>query len=172
MGDKEIGQAKIALEFFEQVYDLRADADIEGRNRLITDNKFRTQDQGASNTDALTLSTGELVRIATERGFIETNRAHHFNGCAVEFARSRALAVCVDQQRLGNNFFYAHARVERGKGILKDDLHIAAQAAKLTGAGGKDIFTVEGDGAGSGFDEAKNHPPQRSLAATRFAYQA
>src|SRR6185437_6969399 len=57
------------------------------------------------------------------------------------------------------------------KGILKDDLHIAAQAAKLTGAGGKDILTVEGDGAGSGFDEAKNHPPQRRLTAAGFTYK-
>lgn len=32
-------------------------------------------------------------------------------------------------------------------------------------------MAVEGDGAGSWFDEAKNHPPQRSLAAAGFTYQ-
>src|SRR6185437_14148765 len=103
VGDKEVGQAKIALEFFEQVYDLRADADIESRNRLITDNKFRTQDQGASNTDALTLSTGELMRIAAECGLIEANSAHHFSGSLMEFWGRRTLAICMDEQRLGNN---------------------------------------------------------------------
>ncbi len=37
----------------------------------------------------------------------------------------------MNHQRLGHDFFHAHARVERGEGVLKDDLHIAAKMAKL-----------------------------------------
>ena len=56
MGNEEIGKAEVALEFFEQVHDLRADADIERGYGFVTDNEFRPQHQGAGNANALALS--------------------------------------------------------------------------------------------------------------------
>ena len=53
----------------------------------------------------------------------------------------------MDDQRLGHDFFHAHARVERGEGVLKDDLHVAAEAAELAAAGGEHVLAVEIDGA-------------------------
>ena len=78
----------------------------------------------------------------------------------------------MDHQRLGDDLFHAHARVQRGKGILKDDLHIAAQAAQLAAASGEHVLPVEGNVAGSGLDEAEKHAPQGGLAAARFADKA
>ena len=78
----------------------------------------------------------------------------------------------MNDQRLGDDFFHAHARVERGKGVLKDDLHVAAETAELTAVGCEYVLAVEGDGAGSGLDEAENHASQSGLTAARFADKA
>ena len=78
--DEEIGKAEVALEFFEQVHDLRADADVERGDRLVTDNEFGPQDQGAGNADALALASGKFMGIAAEGGFVEADGAQDFDG--------------------------------------------------------------------------------------------
>jgi hypothetical protein len=78
----------------------------------------------------------------------------------------------VDEERLGDDVFDAEAGIERGEGILKDDLHIAAQAAQVGVAGGEQIAVFEADAAGSGLDEAKNHASERALAGTGFTDQS
>ena len=62
--DKEIGQAKLALQLRQQVDDLRSHADVERRNRLIRDDELRTQRQRPRDPDALPLSSAEFVRKA------------------------------------------------------------------------------------------------------------
>jgi hypothetical protein len=39
--DKQISEAEIALELLQKVYNLRADADVERRDRLIGDDELR-----------------------------------------------------------------------------------------------------------------------------------
>ena len=80
MRDEEIGKAEVALELFEQVYDLRADADVERGDRFVTDNEFGTQDQGAGDADALALASGKFMRIAAEGGFVESDGAQDVDG--------------------------------------------------------------------------------------------
>ncbi len=45
MGDEQVGKSEVTLKLFEQVDDLRADTDVEGRDRFVTDNEFWTQDE-------------------------------------------------------------------------------------------------------------------------------
>jgi hypothetical protein len=78
----------------------------------------------------------------------------------------------MNDQRFGHDFFHAHARVQRGKGVLKDDLHVAAKAAQLAAAGPDHVMAIEGNCAGSGLDEAEKHASQSGLAAARFADEA
>src|ERR1041385_747046 len=78
--DEEVGKAEVALEFFEQVYDLRAYADIERGDGFVTHDEFGPQHQGAGNSDALTLASGKFMGIAAERGFVETDGADDVNG--------------------------------------------------------------------------------------------
>ncbi len=89
MRDEEVGKAEVALKFFEQVHDLRADADIERRDRLVTDNEFWTQDQGAGNADALALASGKLMGIAAQSGFVEADGAQDINGGLMQIRRAR-----------------------------------------------------------------------------------
>ena len=51
----------------EQVEDLRADRDVERRDRLVEDDQRRLDDQRAGDGDALALAAGEFVRCTFPR---------------------------------------------------------------------------------------------------------
>lgn len=78
--DEEIGQAEVALKFFEQVDYLRANADVERGNGFVTDNKLGAQDQGAGNADALALASGKFMGIAAQGRFVEADGAEDVDG--------------------------------------------------------------------------------------------
>src|ERR1700730_7815111 len=75
VGDEEIGQAEVALELGEEVYDLRADADIEGGDWFVGDDEPGTQREGAGDADALALSAAEFVGEAAQDGLVEADGA-------------------------------------------------------------------------------------------------
>ncbi len=83
-----------------------------------------------------------------------------------------AAPISMDDQRLGDDVFHAQARIERTEGILKDDLHVAAQLPHLAAAGGEQIVAFELNAAGSWLDQTKDQPSQRALARSGFANQA
>src|SRR5271157_5117265 len=66
MRNKQIGQRKFALQPLQQVDDLRADADIQRRNRLVGNDESRPQHQRSRNADALPLTATELVRVTPQ----------------------------------------------------------------------------------------------------------
>src|ERR1700687_4631382 len=76
--DEEVGQAEIALELSQQIHDLSADADVERGDGLIAHDEFGPQGEGTSDADALALSSGEFVRVASARGFVEADGAQEF----------------------------------------------------------------------------------------------
>ena len=52
------------LQLRQQVQHLRADGDVERRDRLVEHEDFRPQHQRAGDGDALALAAGEHVRVA------------------------------------------------------------------------------------------------------------
>jgi hypothetical protein len=78
----------------------------------------------------------------------------------------------VDDKRLGDDVFDTKARVERGEGVLKDDLHIAAQAAHFARARREQVPAFEVNSAGGRLDQAQDEPAERALARARFADEA
>jgi hypothetical protein len=64
--------------------------------------------------------------------------------------------LTVNDQRLGDDVFYAEARVKGGEGVLKNNLQVAA---------------VQAHAAGCGLDEAKDKTSESALARPRFADQ-
>ena len=52
----------------DQVEHLGLDRHVERRHWLVGDDEARVGDDRASDADPLTLATGELVRVAVERG--------------------------------------------------------------------------------------------------------
>ncbi len=75
MRDKEIRQAKLALQVRQQIDNLRAHADVERRNRFIGHDEFRTQCQRPRDPDALPLPAAEFMREARQDRRIESDRA-------------------------------------------------------------------------------------------------
>ena len=66
VGNEQIGQAQSFLQFLQQVHDLGLNGDVQRRDRLIADDELGVKSQGPGNTNALPLSTGELVRVAVD----------------------------------------------------------------------------------------------------------
>ena len=56
----------------------------------------------------------------------------------------------MQRQRLAEDLPDRHARIERGVGVLKDDLRLPAERAQRLGVEGEQIVAFETDAAGSG----------------------
>ena len=63
MGDKKIGQTQLFLQLAKQVDDLGLDGHVQGRDRLVTDDKLRLHSQSPGNSDPLTLAAGKFMGI-------------------------------------------------------------------------------------------------------------
>jgi hypothetical protein len=61
MRHEEICETQILLEIAQQIDALSLDRHIQRRDRLVAHHKFRFEDKSASNTDALMLTTRELM---------------------------------------------------------------------------------------------------------------
>ena len=62
VGDEQISQMHLLLQLLQQIDDLRLNRNIEGRHRLIADDKLGTDRQGAGDADALALAAAEFMR--------------------------------------------------------------------------------------------------------------
>ena len=77
----------------EKPDDLGLDTDIERRDRFIEDEQFRMQRKRASDADALSLTTGELMREP-----VEVIRSQlHLSGEFVHSFRNAAPIITADQ---------------------------------------------------------------------------
>src|SRR5471032_3079007 len=74
----------------------------------------------------------------------------------------------MQRDRLANDLTYRHARIQRRKRILKDDLHLAAQAAHGLGAKMRDVLAFIDHAAFGAIDKTQQQAAERRLAATRF----
>ena len=77
----------------------------------------------------------------------------------------------VDHQRLVEHVGDAQMRIERGIGVLKDDLHAPTERAQLLAVQRQEIDAIEADLARCRLDEAKQRTTGRALARTGFADQ-
>ena len=86
--------------------------------------------QSSSDADTLALATRKGVREAPQVLDIELALGGHFAHSVID------LRAAPDQphglERFGNDVAYGHPWIERGVGILKDKLHVAAELSQLT----------------------------------------
>ncbi len=66
---------------------------------------------------------------------------------------------------------YPHPRIERGVGILKNELHLAAELAQFGSRKRREVATIIEDLTGRRLDQLQNQPPQRRFAGAGFTYQ-
>ena len=77
VGDEEIREAKLLLQLGEQVQHLRLDRHVECRYRLVEHQQLWVENEGASDADALTLTAGELMRVAARTLWAQPNHVEH-----------------------------------------------------------------------------------------------
>jgi hypothetical protein len=167
VGDKNVGKSEFALEFLQQEKDLRADGDVESGNRFVGDDELGLEDQRARDADALALATGKFVGIALHGFLGEADAAKNCGG-------ARKALLCVESwfmngKRFGNDFADAHARVQRGVGILEDHLRLPARGAQFRSAEREQVAPFELDFATVRLGEPEEHARESSLAAAAFA---
>ena len=81
------------------------------------------------------------------------------------------VADLVHAQRLGQDLAHGHSRIERGVGILKNDLHVPAQTAHLVLVEVCDLLALEAHRAPGGIHQAQDQASGGRLAAAGFADQ-
>ena len=168
MGDEDVGEAELALEVLHQVDDLRLDRYVERRHRLVTDDQLGLRGQRAGDADALALTTREFVRIAQRMPGRQADLAQQLVDAP---AQRRARRQPMQAQRFGQRLADGEARVQRGVGILEDDLHVAAQVAQRAAGQATHVAAGEADRALGGLDQAQYQAAGRRLAAARFPHQ-
>src|SRR5438105_1721360 len=169
VGDEQIGKPELALQIAEQVDHLRLHRDVERRNRLVADDKPGVERQRAGNADALALSAREFVREAIKRLGPQPDLAGQHLDPVVEGA---ALRDAVILQRLADDVADPEARVQRGVGVLKDDLQLAAIGAHLAPRQLVDALAIDADLAGGRLDQFEDRLARGRLAAAAFADEA
>ena len=166
--DEQIGDAELALQPHQQVEDLRADRDVERRDRLVADDQLGRQRERARDHDALALAAGELVRIA--RGVLRLQPDQHEQ--LLDAARERRAAQhAAHQQRLADALADRHLRIERRVRVLEDDLHVALRVAQRRAVEPVEVRAEKIDLAGGRAHDAERRVAGGRLAAAAFADQ-
>ena len=127
------------------------------------------QRQRAGDADALALAAREFVRVAVERLGAEPDLERQLGDPFRQFA---AAGDAVIEQRLADDVADRQARVERGVGVLEDDLQLAPPAAASAGASGASMsLAVDADLARGRVDQLQDRLARGRLAAAALADQ-
>jgi hypothetical protein len=71
-----------------------------------------------------------------------------------------------------NDGLYRHAWIQRRKGVLENDLHVAPNFTQGLTAHGRHVLTIELYFTRTGFDQTQNTATRGGLAATRLTHHA
>ena len=124
--------------------------------------KLGLDSKRAGDADALALAAGEFVGIAAHELRRQSHQSHE---CRDLLAPLLAVShQAVDDQRLRDDVFAAHARIERGEGILKDRLSLPAERLERPLRQARDVAALEQDLAGGGIHEPQDAAPDGGLA--------
>ena len=144
MGDEDIGELEVLLQVGEQVDHLSLDRDVECRDGFVGDHELGAERQRAGDPDPLPLAARELVRKAVVVLRREPNLLEKLLHLPLSLA---PVADAVDRERRADDRPDPLARVQRGVGILEDNLQLPPQRAHPTPRELRDVLPVEDDPA-------------------------
>ena len=157
------------LQVAQQVDDRDLYRAVQRRSRLVQQQEFRFEHQGAGDGDALALTAGELMRIAIAHAGVEADLAQ---GVADPRIALGAIELGVmHAQAFADDLAHGQARRQGAEGVLEDDLHARAQGAHARLVQRHDIDTIEADLA-LALEQAQQGAPQRRLAGAGLADDA
>ena len=168
VGDKQICSTELVLEFLEQVQNLGLNGHIQSGNRLVADNQLGLQRKCTGNADTLTLTAGELMRIAVNVLGVQSDNVEKLADTLNALLLG---AHAVNGHGLGDDLTDSHTRIERSIRILEDELHLATHILDLMLAHLGNIFTLEEHLTGGRLGQAHDGATRRGLTATGLADQ-
>ena len=168
--DEDVGQAEVALQRLEQVDHLRADRDVERRDRLVEDDQLRVQRERPRDADALPLAARELVREAVRVLGREPDDAQQLVDASLALVAAGARRGCA------SGSLTMSRTVIRG---LSDaygswkTICISRRTSRICAAlEARDVAAVEDDLPRRRLRQLDQRPRQRRLAAARLADEA
>jgi hypothetical protein len=167
MRDQEIGELEFLLKFLKKQEHLSADGDIEGGDGFIGNDERGAKNQGAGDTNALTLAAGEFVRIAVHGIVGQADAAEELRG-AREAIVAREIWF-VNCQRFSSDFTDAHTGIQGSERILEDHLHLAALRTQSFSGEMPEVVAFEKNCAVVGLHQAEKHASEGSFAAAALA---
>ena len=167
VGDEQIGDSELLLEFFEHVDDLCLDGNVQCGNRLIADDEGRVDRQSAGNADPLSLSAGELVGIPGGVLRVQADQFHEVQDLFM--AVFLVLVEVVDVEGLTDNVFDRHTGVQGRVGVLEDHLHLLAEGSDVLAG---DFLTLELERTPGGLIQVQERPSDGRLAAAGLTDEA
>src|SRR5215471_8983502 len=114
MSNEQIADTKRFPQMLQLVYDLRADRDIECRDRLVEYDEACVGRECSGDGDALPLPAAELVREQPCRSRLQPDQLEYFGDA---LAASLAREVAMDLKRLGDDITNQHPRADRAVGV-------------------------------------------------------
>ena len=122
MGDKQVGKALLSLKPHKQVYNLCLDGYVQSGDRFIADDKLRIHGESSGNPDPLPLSSRKFV---DKTGGVFHIQPHSEEKLLYSLPLLLpASAQLMGSQALSNNVMYLHLRIQRGVGILENNLYL------------------------------------------------
>src|SRR5882757_2386203 len=168
VADEEIGQVQPALQIEQEIEDLAAHRDIERGGRFVEDDDVRRDRDGAGDADALALAAAQLVRVALE---MDDAEAHHLDQLAHPRRPRRARQVEMQAQRLVEHLANAHARIERGVGILEHHLDAPVDPRQETRRERQDRLAVDHHVAAARLDQPHDAARDRRFSRAALTHQ-
>ena len=132
---------------------------------LVEDKQIGTQGEGARDADALALPAGELVRVPVDVRGIQADLAEE----GADAVRAVVGPLAVHAQRVGDDGADRQPRIQRGIGVLVDDLEPSSQSSHCARRQADQAGAIELDLAPCGRHQAEHEPRRRGLAAARLA---
>jgi len=173
MCDKEIGKPELVLKIHQQVEHLGLDRHVQCRNRLVTDDEPRVQDQRPCNANALSLPTTEFVRIAIHHDRIESDALHYLRDTFSTFGIGTNV---LQQQRFCNDVSHGHPWIQGRERVLEHDLELSSHRSELLRGHLCDVqqaaTQVVPNGSRSRLNQAQEAAPGRGLPTAALADQA
>ena len=123
VGDHQVSELSLPLQFRQQVKDLSLHRHIQRRRRLIQQQHLRLKNQRSGYRHALPLPAGELMRITLAKGAVEANFIQQHIDPPV------AVVDTMDPQRLFEDIANGVTGMQRSVGVLKYHLHLTAALA-------------------------------------------
>src|SRR5476651_1477848 len=139
MRDHDQRQAKLLLQRLEQVDDLGLHGDIERRDGFIADYQLGLTGQRPRDANTLPLPARKLMRITFGVTGLQPDRAQQIGYTMLECSPFRET---MQRDRLANDLPHRHARIQRSKRVLKDDLHLTAQTPHGLSAKMRDVLAL------------------------------